>query len=91
MIVVFVAIMPPNRNDCQCVLAGLVAAGAYKCLKCRFKMAEIIINCCKLLSIKMILSAQTANATAAVAAKRYVVIIVDDVSVKKEPNVITCV
>lgn len=28
----------------------------HKCLKCRFKMAEIIINCCKLLSIKMILS-----------------------------------
>lgn len=81
-------------GDCCCLAAVMLH---YKCLKCRFKMAEIIINCCKLLSIKMILSAHIRCNS-----ERYVVIIDDyddddDVNdecnemrgIKNEPNVIT--
>lgn len=60
-----VYLLAQNEMNCQCayqfVVVSACAADTYKCLKCRFKMAEIIINCCKLLSIKMILSAYAAE------------------------------
>lgn len=50
----------PNQIivNVRCVIL-CTKSGDRVCLKCRFQMAEIIINCCKLLSIKMILSACT--------------------------------